>query len=161
MADDPSIKLTEDDSQIDDEFRLHFHVFDTNGSGFIEREELKESLSRLGYPVTDEGCDRIFQLVHSQDDRLNLNEFIRWNRELFRLDMVKEFKSIDTSHDGTIDKSELTEHSKKMKYGLTEEQIEDFLYEIDSNGNDIVGLDEYIAATVSLPRGEREERRHV
>ena len=39
-----------------------------------------------------------------------------------------------------------------MKYGLTEEQIEDFLYEADENGNDRVGLDEYVAAVVSLSR---------
>jgi len=132
-----------------EELLQQFHVFDVNGSGFIERDELKQSLATLGYPISEEGFHHLFALVGSTDGRLNLEQFSRWNRELFQQDLKAEFQAIDTDHSGWISKAELREYSKRMNYGLTEEQIEDFLYEADENGNDRVGLDEYIAAIVS------------
>ena len=132
-----------------EELRQQFHVFDVNGSGFIERDELKRSLMTLGYPISDEGFHHLYTLVGSTNDRFNLEEFSRWNRELFQQDLKAEFQAIDTDHSGWISKSELREYAKRMNYELTEEQIEDFLYEADENGNDRVGLDEYISAIVS------------
>ena len=146
MTEEESIAAT---SQLE-ELRQQFHVFDANGSGFIEKEELKQGLMALGYQISDEGFHHLLTLVGSTDDRLDFEEFMKWNHELFLQDMKAEFEAIDTDQSGWISKSELREYSRGMKYGLTEEQIEDFLYEADENGNDRVGLDEYVAAVVSL-----------
>lgn len=137
------------DTQIEDELRRQFHIFDANGSGFIEKEELKVGLNTLGFQISDEGFNHLLAVVGSTDDRLNFREFIVWNRELFKEEMKAEFEAIDMDGSGYINKSELTEYSSRMKYGLTEEQIEEFLYQADANDNDKVGLDEYISAVVS------------
>lgn len=135
-----------------EELRRQFHVFDANGSGFIEKDELQQGLKTLGYEISDDRFEKLLEVVGSSDDRLNFDEFIALNRELFKEEMKTEFEEIDTDKSGWISKTELKEYSKKMRYGLTEEQIEDFLYQADSNENDKVGLDEYIAAIVSAWR---------
>lgn len=135
------------DAQIE-ELRQQFHVFDANGSGFIEKDELKDALKTLGYQISDEGFENLLKIVGSKDDRLDFDEFIAWNRELYKEEMKKEFNSIDSDGSGWISKAELKAYSMNMKYNLTEEQIDDFLYEADANGNDRVGLDEYISAMV-------------
>jgi Ca2+-binding EF-hand superfamily protein len=142
------------DDQIE-ELRQQFHVFDANGSGFIEKYELKEALKTLGFQISEKGFDNLLHIVESTDDRLNFDEFIVWNRELYKEEMKNEFDTIDADNSGWISKSELREYSKKMKYDLTEEQIEDFLYQADANQNDKVGLDEYISAMVSTALYQR------
>lgn len=137
-----------------EELRQQFNVFDPNGTGFIEKEELQEALKTLGYQMSDDGFDNLLQIVGSTDDRLNFDEFIAWNRELYKEEMKQEFDSIDSDHSGWISKSELRAYSKTMKYNLTEEQIEDFLYQADANQNDKVGLDEYISAMAAAQTGK-------
>jgi len=136
-----------DDAQID-ELRQQFQVSDANGSGFIEKDELKDCLKTLGYQISDEGFENLLITVGSRNDRLNFEEFIAWNRELYKEEMKQEFNAIDTDGSGWISKAELKAYSMRMKYNLTEEQIDDFLYQADVNQNDKIGLDEYISAMV-------------
>ncbi len=138
---------TTKDSQIE-ELRHQFLVFDVNGSGFVEKEELQQALKTLGYQITEEGFENLLQIVGSKDDKLDFDEFVAWNRELYKEEIKAEFNIIDTDRSGWISKAELKEYSRKMKYNLTEEQIDDFLYDADANENDRVGLDEYISAMV-------------
>ena len=56
--------------------REQFHVFDLNGSGFIEYDELRQGLKRLGYQISDEGIEHLFELVGSKDQRLSFEQFI-------------------------------------------------------------------------------------
>jgi len=136
------------DSHIE-ELRQQFHVFDVNGSGFIEKDELKQGLKTLGYQISDHGFNNLLEVVGSTDERLNFEEFIAWNGELYKEELKGEFKSIDTDGSGWISKAELKKYSSTMKYNLTEAQIDDFIYNADANQNDKVGIDEYIAAVVS------------
>lgn len=143
-------EMSDEDTANDrmEELRKQFHVFDADGSGFIEKNELQQGLKILGYQISDEGFENLLRIVGSKDDRLDFDEFLAWNRELFKEEIKTEFNAIDTDGSGWISKAELKAYSMKMKYGLTEEQIDDFLYGADKNENDRVGLDEYISAVV-------------
>ena len=141
-------ETTQDSQQVDEQLRQQFHFFDANGSGFIEKDELREALGKLGYDISEEGFENLLRVVGSTDDKLNFEEFIAWNRELYKEEMKAEFKAIDQDGSGWISRVELKEHSIKMKYNWTEEQIDDFLYEADANENDKVGLDEFTTAMV-------------
>ena len=139
---------TQNSAAVDEDLRQQFHFFDANSSGFIEKDELREALGKLGYEISDQGFGHLLKVVASTDDRLNFEEFIAWNRELYKEEMKAEFKAIDQDGSGWISKTELKEHSIKSKYNWTEEQIDDFLYEADANENDKVGLDEFTTAMV-------------
>ena len=131
-----------------DHLRHQYHVFDVNGSGFIEHGELKRGLKHLGYNITEEGMRRLLDLVGSTNHQMNFEQFIAWNRELYREEMKEKFNAIDTDHSGWISRIEAKEYCEKMGYSLTDEQIDDLLYEADSNEDGKVQVEEYISAMV-------------
>eukprot|EP00934_Nitzschia_sp_Nitz4_P000999 Nitzschia sp. Nitz4//scaffold317_size20466//1311//2144//NITZ4_008660-RA/size20466-augustus-gene-0.18-mRNA-1//-1//CDS//3329547527//999//frame0 len=137
-----------------DQLREQFHVFDANGSGFIERDELQQALKTLGYENTEQAFLDLMTFVGSSDDRMDFEEFTKWNRELYRQDMKKEFQTIDTAGTGWINKTELLEYSKNMKYNFSLEQVEEFLYQADTNQDDKVDLEEYINAMTAAQSGQ-------
>ena len=136
-----------------DVLREQFHVFDLNGNGYIELDELRQGLKRLGYQINDEGIAHLFNLVGSKDQRLNFEQFITWNRELYIQDMKEKFQEIDTDQSGWISRTELMEYYKKIDYEYTEEEIDDILYEVDFDGDGKIQIDEFITGMVTFCAG--------
>lgn len=61
------------------ELRETFAHFDRDGSGYIDRRELKALVEMLGDRVSDEELDIGFDLVDANHDhRIAFNEFARW-----------------------------------------------------------------------------------
>lgn len=137
------------------ELQRSFHAFDTNGSGFIEMDELKEGLKVLGYNISDNGADHLLALVESTDDKLDFEEFIKWNRLLWKDEMKSKFGDIDADSSGWIGKNELTHWAMDMGFGFTEEEIDDMCYDLDSSGDDRISVDEFIKGMVRAWRGEK------
>jgi Ca2+-binding EF-hand superfamily protein len=146
------MSLTEDQVL---ELQRSFHAFDTNGSGFIEMDELKEGLKLLGYNISDKGIDHLLSLVESADDRLNFEEFIAWNGLLWKDEMKAKFREIDADSSGWIGKNELKQWAMDMGHGFTEEEIDDMCYEMDSSGDDRISVDEFIKGMVRAWRGQK------
>lgn len=137
------------------ELQRSFHAFDTNGSGFIELDELKEGLKLLGYDISDKGMTHLLSLVESKDDRLDFEEFIAWNGLLWKDEMKAKFRKIDSDNSGWIGKSELQQWALDMGYGFTETGIDDMCYEMDSSGDDKISVDEFIKGMVRTRTGDR------
>ena len=131
-----------------DQLRHQYHVFDVNGSGYIELDELKRGLNLLGFNITDAGLQNLLELVGSVDNQMNFEQFIAWNRELYRDEMKGKFKTIDTDHSGWISRPEAKAYSDKMEYNFTDEQIDDIMYEADLNEDGKIQLEEFITAMV-------------
>jgi Ca2+-binding EF-hand superfamily protein len=64
--------------------------------------------------------------------------------------MKQEFEAIDTDGSRWIDKSQLKAYAMKMKYDFTEEELDDLTYNMDTNQNDKISMDEFIAGMVGL-----------
>ncbi|CAJ1943621.1 unnamed protein product [Cylindrotheca closterium] len=133
--------LADDEIQ---ELRRTFHAFDTNGSGYIEHDELKANLKTVGYNINEEGIDNLLSMVDSKDGRLNFEEFIAWNRVLWKDDMNEKFKAIDAKNRGYIDQSQLKAYVVDLGHGFTDEELEELCYEMDPEGNDRILLDGFI-----------------
>ena len=137
------------------ELREHFHVFDINGSGWIEFSDLKESLAILGQPNDDDAVETLLKSIDlDTDGRISFDEYIAWNRQLFIDDMTAKFNQIDEDGDGTIGKVELKKVALELGYGLlvTEEEIEQLTYEMDFKQNGSVDVEEFILAMVRRSR---------
>lgn len=139
------MSLNEDDIL---ELRRSFHAFDKNSSGFIEMDELKEGLKVLGYDISESGIGHLLEMVESQDNRLDFQEFIAWNGLLWKDDMKSKFKSIDVDGSGWISKAELKKWSTDNDYGISEEQLDDLCYEMDSTGDNRISIYEFINGMV-------------
>lgn len=135
--------------------REQFHVFDLNGNGYIEVDELRHGLRLLGYQISDEGLEHLWKLVGvektadaiagAEQRRMSFEQFIAWNRELFLYDVKETFQTIDTDRSGWISRAELTAYYAKQGYDYTADEIDDFLYATDFNGDGRMQLDEFIA----------------
>jgi Ca2+-binding EF-hand superfamily protein len=134
------------------ELRRTFHAFDTNGSGFVEHDELKANLKLLGHDISESDIEHLLTQVESKDSKLNFEEFIAWNRLLWKDDMEAKFNKIDSDSSGYIDKIQLKAYVVDMEYGFTEEELDDMCYEMDSNGDERIYVDDFINVMV---------RRHV
>eukprot|EP00977_Amphora_coffeiformis_P007228 scaffold1569_cov171-Amphora_coffeaeformis.AAC.14 len=133
--------------------REQFHVFDLDGNGYIEPDELRQGLKTLGYQISDEGFAHLLDLIGSVDQRLNFEQFISWNRELYLQDMKEKFREIDTDHSGWISRSELMEYYRKTQCEYTDEEIDDMMYEADINEDGKMQIDEFIVHTASSYEG--------
>jgi len=124
-----------------------------NGSGFIEMDELKEGLETLGYDISENGIGHLLELVESSDNKLSFEEFISWNRELWKDDMKTKFKSIDVDGSGWINRVELKKWTTDSGYEFSEEQIDDLCYSMDSSGNGKINIDEFIQGMAAAREG--------
>jgi len=149
-ASDPHESLTSDQIH---ELRRTFHAFDTNGSGYIEHDELKINLKTLGYNISEEGIDNLLSMVESKDNRLNFEEFIAWNGILWKDDMKEKFKAIDSTSRGYIGKSQLKGYVAELGGGFDDEALEELCYEMDPEGNDRILLDDFIQVMASSQAG--------
>lgn len=53
-------------------------VFDTDGSGFIERSELKEAMKVIGETLSDRDIDELMQTSDTDNDgKINYEDFIK------------------------------------------------------------------------------------
>ncbi|PAA47813.1 hypothetical protein BOX15_Mlig030389g1 [Macrostomum lignano] len=62
-----------------EKLRKAFSVFDTDGSGYVDRQELKDGLTAMGKePLTDEEIEELMNLVDMDGDgQLSIEEFAR------------------------------------------------------------------------------------
>jgi Ca2+-binding EF-hand superfamily protein len=126
-------------------------VFDVNGTGQIEPEQLQQALASSGRVLTQTQVKDLIKTVDAnKDGKLNFEEFIAWNRHMFLDQMKADFQAIDVDGSGYIDKVELKAMALKLNFGVTEEELDDLTYEMDANQNDRIGLDEFIVGMVRM-----------
>ena len=143
---DPTTTASISTEQIQ-ELRDHFHVFDLNGSGWIEEDDLKRALELLGKPKDDYEVRKLLQSIDLEGDgRISFDEYTEWNRQLFIDDMKQKFEEIDLDHNGALDKNELREFANHWAdyHGVTEEELDQLMYEMDINQEGTINLEEFI-----------------
>mmetsp|Transcript_135561 Transcript_135561/g.201588 ORF Transcript_135561/g.201588 Transcript_135561/m.201588 type:complete len:231 (-) Transcript_135561:140-832(-) len=142
------------DDQIE-ELREHFHVFDLNGSGWVEESDLKEALALLGTPKDNYEVRKLLQSIDTDHDgRLSFEEYIAWNRQLFIDEMRRAFGALDADGDGSIGKVELKAFATELGFGVTEEELDQLTYEMDTDQNDKISVEEFISALAQAKTGE-------
>ncbi|KAL0919866.1 hypothetical protein M5K25_011991 [Dendrobium thyrsiflorum] len=130
-----------------------FSTFDANNDGFISKEELSQSLSRLGFPATGTEVMSMLEKVDSDGDGLiNLSEF----RELCfgmgvdekgeeERELRDAFMVFDGDGDGLITVKELTLVLKSLglKQGDCEDDCKEMIENVDFDGDGMVNFEEF------------------
>ena len=61
----------------EEEMNVAFKMFDKDKNGYIEREELKQMMTKLGEKLTDGEIDEMMKEADTdKDGRVNYNEFL-------------------------------------------------------------------------------------
>ncbi|KMS95385.1 hypothetical protein BVRB_008780 [Beta vulgaris subsp. vulgaris] len=126
-----------------------FNNIDTDRSGTITLEELKEGLARLGSKLTE---SEIKQLMDAADvdknGTIDYKEFITATMHRHRLDkeenMYKTFLYFDKDGSGYITREELRQAMTKVGMG-DESTIDEILNDVDTNKDGRINYEEFVA----------------
>ncbi|XVE84520.1 hypothetical protein DITRI_Ditri17bG0020300 [Diplodiscus trichospermus] len=133
------------------ELKRVFEMFDKNGDGRISKEELNESLEKLGILIPDgELTQMIEKMDVNGDDCIDIDEFGDLYRSLVdnkdeEEDMKEAFNVFDQNGDGYISVDELRSilASLGLKQGKTIEDCKSMIMKVDVDGDGRVNFKEF------------------
>lgn len=138
------------------EVKAGFKKFDKNRDGSLNKSEVSRLMHSTGQSFSETEIDAIMNLGDlNGDGQLNLEEFVtmmspnasttltKIRQKFNSIDEVKKkFKEIDSDSDGLLSKDELLE-SPESKFD--EEEIQAIFELGDSNGDNVIDIQEFIA----------------
>ncbi|KAH1097471.1 hypothetical protein J1N35_014392 [Gossypium stocksii] len=135
----------------DIEFKKVFQMFDKNRDGKISKEELNDSLKKLGIFIPDDELTQMIKKIDvNGDNYVDIEEF----RELYQSfmndkdeeeDILEAFKVFDQNGDGYISVDELMSIlvSLGLKQGKTIEDCKKMIMKVDVDGDGRVNFLEF------------------
>lgn len=98
-------------ARIKGDVRATFRQVDTDQSGFIDKEELRSVLQKLGGEVNDEEVDKCYaELDENDDGKIDFDEFSKWylkSENRIESDVQQLFNKFDHDGNGYIEIDEL------------------------------------------------------
>lgn len=135
------------------EYREAFKLFDKDGNGTIDVEELGIVMRSLGQNPTDEELEAIIKDADIDGDgTIDFDEFIEMMTSQEEKDsqctqkenLRKTFEIFDTDGSGKISSDELKIVMKKLGEELTDFQIQEMIKEADSDGDGEIDFEEFV-----------------
>lgn len=134
-----------------DELRKVFEMFDHNGDGRITKQELSESLGKMGIFIPDEELSQMIEKIDvNKDGCVDIDEFGDLYQTLMNAreeeeDMKEAFNVFDQNGDGFITVEELKSvlASLGLKQGRTEEECKTMIMKVDVDGDGRVNFNEF------------------
>ncbi|XP_058089498.1 calmodulin-like protein 3 [Magnolia sinica] len=139
------------------ELEMVFATFDHNGNGFITKQELEESLEKLGLFTGDKQVAAMIEQFDSNGDGLiDLHEFCELYESMMgkqgeeekegKDDYLKEaFDVFDENGDGliTVEELALVLTSLGLKQGMGMEECRKMISKVDMDGDGMVNFKEF------------------
>lgn len=122
-----------------------FKAFDTDGSGLISRKELRDVMLSLGQNPSDgEVRDLINEVDIDRSGAIDFDEFktlmiAQLGDHQSRLELA--FGAFDENGDGLISVADMS--AVMGKYGLTDQELEALIREVDRDGDDHIDCEEF------------------
>merc|ERR1711918_7067 len=132
--------LTQDQVE---EIKEAFDLFDTDGSGSIDVNELKVAMKALGMDAKSEEIRKLINDIDTDGDgTIDFDEFLammtaRKQGEDTREDLLKVFKLFDDDKTGTV----------SFK-NLTDDELKEMMDWADKDGDGVLNEDEFINAVM-------------
>jgi Ca2+-binding EF-hand superfamily protein len=139
-------QLTEEQIQ---QIAQAFQLFDTDGSGTIETQELKIAMRALGFEPKQEEIDKMVRDVDDDGSgSVDYPEFLdMMAHKLLNRDPVAEinkaFKLFDDDNTGRVTFKNLKRVAKELGERLTDEELQEMIDEADRDGDGEVNNDEF------------------
>ncbi|GAN06811.1 calmodulin [Mucor ambiguus] len=137
------------DQQIS-EYRESFALFDKNGDGAIDAEELGQVMRSLNQdPTNEELKDMINDVDSDNNGRIDFNEFLtimsrmKGNDETEN-DLLEAFKVFDKDQDGSITQDELRSVMSNLGQKLTSQELDEMIKEADTDGDGKINYKEFV-----------------
>merc|ERR1712097_177020 len=141
-----SKKLTDEQVQ---QIGQAFQLFDTDGSGTIETQELKIAMRALGFEPKQEEIDKMVRDVDDDGSgSVDYPEFLdMMAHKILNRDPVEEinkaFKLFDDDNTGRVTFKNLKGVAKELGERLTDEELQEMIDEADRDGDGEVNNDEF------------------
>jgi len=138
------IATTMDDSEIEG-LRNMFEAIDTDGSGTITLEELKNAMKQFNMTMRD-----VEELMAAADvdgsGQIEWGEFLAATINKSQLEreenIYRAFRAIDKDGNGVLSHQEITE--ALSDFGLSDSEITSVIQEVDADGNGEIDYDEFL-----------------
>ncbi|CAF0780984.1 unnamed protein product [Didymodactylos carnosus] len=148
--------ITQFQSEKIEEFRRVFDLFDKDGSGSIDSQEIGQLMRSLGQNPTNKQIeDLISQADKNGNQRLDFNEFVEfmsahWN-DRDQADELKEaFRLFDKDNSGYLTINELKQVMLNMGEKLSQEELDDMMREADLNHDGKLDYHEFVRTLLSI-----------
>ena len=121
--------------------RQMFITMDTDKSGSITFEELREGLGKMSKSRPDDREVRKFmeEMDYDQNGSIDYQEFIAATIHFSKLEkhsnMVRAFEFFDKNGDGFITHDEIHEGLKASDMSISSEEVSDIMKQVDKNGD--------------------------
>jgi calcium-dependent protein kinase len=132
-----------------------FESIDTDKSGTITAQELKEALARKGKTLKEEDAAKLLSMIDvDANGTIEYDEFLA--ATLSQHQLVKEenlraaFKHFDTNGDGIISLEELNNAIGSGGLQVSKEEIQRVLTEVDKDGNGEIDYSEFVEMLTTL-----------
>merc|ERR1712139_609129 len=133
--------LTEDQVA---EIKEEFDIFDTDGSGSIDTNELKVAMKALGMDAKSEEIRKLINDIDSDGDgTIDFDEFLammtaRKQGEDTREDLLKVFKLFDDDKTGTISFKNLKRVCQELGENMTDDELKEMMDWADKDGDGVL-----------------------
>ncbi|VDN59313.1 unnamed protein product, partial [Dracunculus medinensis] len=129
----------------DEDLRGIFREFDLNGDGFIQKDELKAVMVKMGQCPTDEELNAMFIAADKdRDGNIDFNEFLSIaHANPLSLSMKAVFDELDVDGDGFVTRSELRTAFQRMGHNLTDSDIKAIYHHVDINNDGKINFEEF------------------
>jgi len=138
------------------EFKEAFSLFDKDGSGAIDIDELTEVMKSLGQnPSRKELEEMIAEVDEDGGGEIDFDEFLEMMAKALTKEvdsfeeMMKCFKVFDKDGTGEISREDLHHIIATMAEKLTEDEIKDFIDDADKDGDGTIDYEEFIRMMMS------------
>ncbi|KAF1804504.1 hypothetical protein V8B55DRAFT_1499840 [Mucor lusitanicus] len=132
------------------EYRESFALFDKNGDGAIDVEELGQVMRSLNQePTNEELKDMINDVDSDNNGRIDFNEFLtimsrmKGNDETEN-DLLEAFKVFDKDQDGSITQDELRSVMSNLGQKLSSQELDEMIKEADIDGDGKINYKEFV-----------------
>ncbi|KAL3316603.1 Centrin-1 [Cichlidogyrus casuarinus] len=144
---DSKLRLTSSQKQ---EIREAFNLFDLEGIGVIEIEQLKIPLRALGFEPTKDDMRKIRQQYDNEGKGvIDFSGFLslmtlKMLEKESEEDICKAFQMFDCSNQGRITLNDLKKVAKIVGEKMTDEELQEMIDEADRNGDGVIDQVEFI-----------------
>jgi len=132
------------------DLRTCFEDADADGSGSIDKREMKKMLKKLGCYTTDKEFECLFREVDADGSgEIEFDEFLQGVRKLLSPptddDLVQKFKRLDQGNKGYLNFRDIKAGFAAMNHPISDRAINDMIAVASSDGDDQVSYEEFCA----------------
>lgn len=129
----------------EDDLRGIFNEFDLNHDNYIQKEELKSVMQKMGQAPTTEELNAMFEAAdQDKDGKISFEEFVNIAKaNPLSLSLKVVFEELDVDDDGFITRSELRTAFQRMGRPLNDQEINAIFKHVDTNNDGKINFQEF------------------